>query len=809
MQDRPTSREDTQAALGRSIITRLHRGELPQMVDWFDPTLLAKIAVRSIISATLGQYTDQRLMQAATDNASWEDLKRRYDYSCTGKPGDAIEPERDGAVWVDYIADLGDGFEATYAMAYLLSAETLAVKGEPRPLPAGKLLIMGGDQVYPDATKHEYQNRLLDPYEWAFTTDNPQRKLFAIPGNHDWYDGLSSFSSLFCSARDRISNGQGRQIGGWRCYQDRSYFAIKLPHNWWIWGPDIQLADNLDDSQRDYFDLMAEQTGPDDKIILCLAEPSWLHKNYDNLHEISMLARQNGARICAVIAGDWHHYSRYTSEILGTQFITSGGGGAFTHATHGLKPRLKLKWATATGEPARTADPADTIEFNRAEKEAIRPGGQDYTLTQETITATDAPDASPPPDASTGTGGGTGIRARIKAMSKEQISSTDYDCHVPHIYPTAMTSRLLGLRNLWLPFHNKRFAVLVGVVYFIYAWVYFAVDPQKSPIVEKVRAPTAIEATAARQAADLAEVRVKRLTARIQELAAEPGGRTGPAIVRATEDLADAEAASRVARQLAFAIEARRANLEGEALKKATDTFSEIDKSSAPTETKLWLTLKALAVGVVSEVANPKAILRAGEQSPGLAFLLIGLWICLVYYVELATGWLGMIGKVVIGTVHFAAHITALLLVSAVATGIGLSFGGIARWMWPDSLTSEIIRISATFFATLVFGGLLGGLVMGLYWTVTSTFFNMHCGDAFGALGIRHYKNFLRIKLLPDRAIIYPIALDRVPGRTGWRWQLAPGEVRPSHNPQILPEKRLEPRLIEPPIKIVAAEVKR
>jgi hypothetical protein len=372
-----------------------------------------------------------------------------------------------------------------------------------------------------------------------------------------------------------------------------------------------------------------------------------------------------------------------------------------------------------------------------------------------------------------------------------------------------MTSRLLCLKNLWLPFHNKRFAVLVGVVYFIYAWVYFAVDPQKSPLVEKMRAPAAIEASAARQAADLAAARVTRLTARMQELAREPGAQTNPAVVHTAEELAEAEAASHVASDLAAAIEARKANLEGVALKKTADAFSDIDRSSAPAETKLWLTLKALAAGIVSEIADPKAILRAGEQSPGLAFLLIGLWVCLVYYVELATGWIGMIGKLVIGTIHFSAHLMTLLLVSAVATGVGLSFGGIAKLLRPDSLSSEVVRIGFTFLTTLVVGGVLGGLVMGLYWTITSTFFNMHCGDAFGALGIRHYKNFLRIKLQPDRATIYAIGLDTVPGRTGWRWQLAPGEVRPSHNPQILPVKRLEPRLIEPPIKIVVADVKR
>ncbi len=72
---------------------------------------------------------------------------------------------------------------------------------------------------------------------------------------------------------------------------------------------------------------------------------------------------------------------------------------------------------------------------------------------------------------------------------------------------------------------------------------------------------------------------------------------------------------------------------------------------------------------------------------------------------------------------------------------------------------------------------------MGLYWTLTSTLFNMHTGDAFGALGIKDYKNFLRIKLEPGRATIYPIALDRVPGRKGWRWQLAQRRAAPVAQP--------------------------
>jgi phosphatidylserine/phosphatidylglycerophosphate/cardiolipin synthase-like enzyme len=290
---RLTPRDHTSAAMDHEtktddlpgqVLAKLEQGRLPGMVDWFDPRLLAKIGVRDAISGTIGQYADQRLMQAASDQvASEAELAARYDYSdpTHNDPDRRLAVDSDGAIWVDYVADLGDGFEATYAIAHLLTQDSLVVRGADGKaasdaLPAGQILLMGGDQCYPQGTQAEYQKRLVDPYNWAFRTDNPKRKLFAIPGNHDWYDGLSAFSSLFTSARDRISGGIGRQIGGWRCYQHRSYFAIKLPHDWWIWGPDIQLEGNLDDPQRDYFDIISDYTKPGDKIVICLAEPSWV-----------------------------------------------------------------------------------------------------------------------------------------------------------------------------------------------------------------------------------------------------------------------------------------------------------------------------------------------------------------------------------------------------------------------------------------------------------------------------------------------------------------------------------------------------
>ncbi|MEQ1577309.1 MAG: metallophosphoesterase [Hyphomicrobium sp.] len=811
----PIEQPEDIPARGKEIIDRLRRGELPQMVDWFDPGLLAKVGVRSVISATLGQYTDQRLIQAATDNESEQALAARYDYSGTNAARDALQTEKDGAVWVDYIADLGDGFEATYAMAYLLAADGIKVAEEPNLLPAGKLLIMGGDQVYPDATKQEYESRLRDPYDWAFTTENPQRKVFAIPGNHDWYDGLSAFSALFCSARDRISGGIGTQLGGWRCHQHRSYFAIKLPHNWWIWGPDIQLADNLDDSQRDYFDLMADQTKPGDTIILCLAEPSWLHKNYDNMHEISMLARKRGAKICAVLAGDWHHYSRYTNDKLGTQFITSGGGGAFAHATHGLKSHIDLKWATPTGAGSRVSSPDDTTDFNRSEKNVIGPEGPDFTQHQLDISA-EAPSrkdfiplSSIPKTASDLA---STIGRRVRAVRRGEVKSDAYVCHAPHIYPPRWKSRMLCLKNLFLPFRNRGFTALVGIIYFIYAWAYVTADPRQSPILRKVKDSIAVEASNAGETITYIDQRIKELTAKKQSLTARTDTTAAKEISSVDGDIAAAEETLKGAKDELRQIHDRQKALMDEDEKLQFDTFvtnaqKVVDDSDLSAAGKLGHLATAMVSYAVADLLSPKALVAASEQSPFFAFLLLGLWSLLIAYVESES----RIVKVLIGTIHFTAHLITLLVVSWIATSSSVPVKLLGTSLLGTGITSvagDIIRIGWSLLLTFFIGGALGGFVMGLYWTLTSTLLNMHSGDAFGALGIKDYKHFLRIKLEPGRATVYAIALDKVPGRRGWRWKLDKDEVQPSHCPQILPIKPLVPRLIEPPIIIDAQKVR-
>jgi len=294
------------------------------MVHWFDPRLLFQTAIKVLLSTIFGAYADKRELLAVLNN---EDM---HDYS------------HESELWFDYAADLGDGWDSSYTVASLLAAEHLAPDGwSGEALPRGRMLLFGGDEVYPVATRDQYRDRLTGPYEAALPWVEEEAKaphLYAIPGNHDWYDGLTSFTRLFC---------QQRWIGGWHTRQSRSYFAIKLPHNWWLWGVDVQLESDIDGPQKAYFHRRAKAMQPGDKVIICTPEPSWVyaeqgdrtaHRNLQYLEE--RVIRENDASLEVVIAGDLHHYCRYQQVDGERQFITSGGGGAFLHGTHNLPENL-------------------------------------------------------------------------------------------------------------------------------------------------------------------------------------------------------------------------------------------------------------------------------------------------------------------------------------------------------------------------------------------------------------------------------------------------------------------------------------
>ena len=188
-------------------------------------------------------------------------------------------------LWIDVACDTGDGFNSTYAVAYAIAQPVLTIDGPAGPvrLPRGDLLVFGGDEVYPMPSREEYQRRLISPYTAAFGDDLPDERphVYAVPGNHDWYDGLSAFTRLFCS------DIGGRRFAGWWTRQRRSYFAVKLPHRWWLIGSDGQLQSDLDVPQIEHFrEIAARHMQPGDKVILCLSTPVWVYaQKYRNIDQ--------------------------------------------------------------------------------------------------------------------------------------------------------------------------------------------------------------------------------------------------------------------------------------------------------------------------------------------------------------------------------------------------------------------------------------------------------------------------------------------------------------------------------------------
>jgi hypothetical protein len=641
-------------------------------------------------------------------------------------------------------------------MAYLLAKESLTVPsaGELR---AGDLLIMGGDQCYPQATREDYKKKLQKPYGWAYNVASAERKLFAIPGNHDWYDGLASFDSLFCAARDKLSGRNSNRIGGWQPQQHRSYWAIRLPYNWWIWGADIQFSKYLDSSQVNYFRTVAASMGPDDNLIICLAEPAWMLAERQGLDEeenffkITAIARESGVRICAVIAGDWHHYARYYTPELDVHFLTSGGGGAFLHPTHVLKNDITVRW------PERASSPTDGQDVTGA----VRSGEWEAEQYDIKLKTRKEPDV---------------VRDAVEdylepvqgRLGRRKMRRRDAKC-----YPSKVRSLLLSLKNLAFPFTNFGFGMGIGVIYWLVTWQYFSVVSQYDISAGKIDATGLTESywsVFARLPLYLMQGLLVSISFALMlaglyftllwyvEAVERPRWRRW--LVKGLVGTAHAGAhlVAMFALGLAFL------------------TFHNwITPSIEQQVQELWRTRGERNVvlrEVLQETLEPLSQERAERR-------------------QMMDRRRGVRG--------FDRGDRPPPPRAAVEPAPSPDTAGRVEY----SEVRKFVGLILYPIEMIFIGGAVGGFIWGLYWVLTGLFGGMHAEDAFAALRIRDYKNFLRFKFELDQVTIYALGVDKIPRAGHWR---APpkGAPAPTHNPQLVPTVPIDVRLIEPPIVIAA-----
>jgi hypothetical protein len=731
-----------------------------------------------MVSSVFGQYADQRLVQAATDPGSAQDIITRYDFTdaSANDPSKRIAMDADGTYWIDYLADTGDGFDSTYTMAYLLALDGLRVNDADSKtrlkLTHGDILIMGGDQCYPQATREDYKKKLTTPFTWAYDVPQPERKLFAIPGNHDWYDGLAAFDSLFCSSRgDRLKANTGTTIGGWQCQQHRSYWALQLPHGWWMWGTDIQFSKFLDAAQVSYFEVMAAQMKPGDKLIICMAEPAWMLSDFgkqdeeENFFKITTIARQAGAKICAIIAGDWHHYARYYSPELDVHFFTAGGGGSFLHPTHVLKNEIKVEWP----QQGEAQQPKSNGNYGPPVPGAWHKESVGIRLSKNT------PLKAP----------GGAVAERVGEVLKEAVGPLDEALkgrkHQPRIlkssapkcYPERGRSVLLSLRNLMFPFYNISFAMMIGLIYWLITWEFYAIVERHDISAGEIDA-IGVHTSFWNVYRYLPFYLVQGLLVSI------PLAGMLIALWGVLTWYVDAGERKKVRRFLRkFVIGTTHFTAHVATMFALGLMFVQINNWIAPPLTKyaetLWAstaTDKPTAVGsVAKKVLEP---LSQGRQQQREMF--------------------GQDGK--------AGSSNRRAAPPAVAMPDGVRPAAADNKLDPKAIR-QLIGFVLYPLEIIVLGGIVGGFIWGLYWVLTSIFLRMHAEDAFAALRIKHYKNFLRFKFEKDQLTIYPIGVDTVPTSRFWTARKGAREV-PSNNPQLIASGDINVRLIEPPIVIRA-----
>lgn len=98
------------------------------MVGWFDPRQLMSTGIEVAVSTMLGRHSDHRLIEAVISPKHTPP----YDYTVRHKePAQFEEIISDGTVreeiWIDYVADTGDGWDSTYAVAMALATPKIGL----------------------------------------------------------------------------------------------------------------------------------------------------------------------------------------------------------------------------------------------------------------------------------------------------------------------------------------------------------------------------------------------------------------------------------------------------------------------------------------------------------------------------------------------------------------------------------------------------------------------------------------------------------------------------------------------------------
>jgi hypothetical protein len=260
------------------------------------------------------------------------------------------------------VGDTGEGDASQYAVV-----KPLLARGHDTDF-----MVICSDVIYPAGDAEDYGAKFYDPYEEYL------HPIYALPGNHDWDDGLVGFMYHMCgadvvsappAANERVRSLQERlRLLLWRRPAKRGpedlperrrtesdrrsdqrspYFAIETGPLLVV-GIDTGMGGVMDLEQGEWLRGISREV--DKPKLLLTGKPIFVDGEHHpgpiegggTVDEIVRAPRHN---YVAAIGGDIHNYQRYSVKVSGREaplyYLVSGGGGAYMSATHRI-PKVDL-----------------------------------------------------------------------------------------------------------------------------------------------------------------------------------------------------------------------------------------------------------------------------------------------------------------------------------------------------------------------------------------------------------------------------------------------------------------------------------
>ncbi len=319
---------------------------------WIDPVPLWR-SRNQTVSHFLGDPTND-------ERRRWMKVQRE-----AGKlPEDLIISEHTDLEEVSFIVigDTGEGDDSQYAVV-----KPLLACGRDTDF-----MVICSDIIYPAGDIEDYDAKFYEPYE-----EFP-RPIYALPGNHDWYDGLVGFMHHVCGAevsalpatQERASSlreqlrrllwrsrpakrspeglpERRRTEAGRRSSQRSPYFAIDTGPLL-IVGIDTGMSGAIDREQGQWLRRLSHEVKK--PKLLLTGKPLYVDGEHrpgpiEGGGTVDEIVRAPEHNYVAAIGGDIHNYQRYSVKVSGREtplhYVVSGGGGAYMSATHRI-PKVDL-----------------------------------------------------------------------------------------------------------------------------------------------------------------------------------------------------------------------------------------------------------------------------------------------------------------------------------------------------------------------------------------------------------------------------------------------------------------------------------